>query len=68
MALERDALERLTERRRPMVQCQRRVGLGIAALVASGLLSLLALTRTRPEERMATGIPAYRGTSIVPAE
>ena len=36
--------------------------------IAFGMGLMLALTRTRPEERMATGIPAYRGTSIVPAE
>jgi cell division protein FtsW len=39
----------------------------IAIAFAMGLM--LALTRTRPEERMATGIPVYRGHgSIVPAE
>ncbi len=37
--------------------------------IAFGMGLMLALTRTRPEERMATGIPAYRGTgAIVPAE
>jgi cell division protein FtsW len=37
--------------------------------IAFGMGLMLALTRTRPEERMATGIPAYRGSSaIVPAE
>ncbi len=39
----------------------------LAIAFAMGLM--LALTRTRPEERMATGIPAYRGSAaIVPAE
>jgi cell division protein FtsW len=39
----------------------------IAIAFAMGLM--LALTRTRPEERMATGIPVYRGHgAIVPAE
>ncbi len=37
--------------------------------IAFGMGLMLALTRTRPEERMATGIPAYRGAaSAVPAE
>ena len=37
--------------------------------IAFGMGLMLALTRTRPEERMATGIPAYRGNgAIVPAE
>jgi cell division protein FtsW len=37
--------------------------------IAFGMGLMLALTRTRPEERMATGLPAYRGHgAIVPAE
>ncbi len=37
--------------------------------IAFGMGLMLALTRTRPEERMATGIPVYRGaTPAVPAE
>jgi cell division protein FtsW len=37
--------------------------------IAFGMGLMLALTRTRPEERMATGIPVYRRSSaIVPAE
>jgi cell division protein FtsW len=38
----------------------------IAIAFAMGLM--LALTRTRPEERMATGLPAYRNPAAVPAE
>jgi cell division protein FtsW len=37
--------------------------------IAFGMGLMLALTRKRPEERMATGLPAYRGGPIaVPAE
>ena len=37
--------------------------------IAFGMGLMLALTRKRPEERMATGLPAYRGNpSVVPAE
>jgi cell division protein FtsW len=37
--------------------------------IAFGMGLMLALTRKRPEERMATGLPAYRGgPQVVPAE
>jgi cell division protein FtsW len=36
--------------------------------IAFGMGLMLALTRKRPEERMATGLPAYRGAAVVPAE
>lgn len=36
--------------------------------VALGMGLLLALTRKRPEERLATGLPAYRNMVISPAE
>ncbi|MEO8757931.1 MAG: putative peptidoglycan glycosyltransferase FtsW [Devosia sp.] len=37
--------------------------------IAFGMGLMLALTRKRPEERMATGLPAYRpSAAIVPAE
>ncbi|MEO6394967.1 MAG: putative peptidoglycan glycosyltransferase FtsW [Devosia sp.] len=36
--------------------------------IAFGMGLMLALTRKRPEERMATGLPAYRGAIPVPAE
>jgi cell division protein FtsW len=37
--------------------------------IAFGMGLMLALTRTRPEERMATGLPAHRSSAaIVPAE
>ncbi|MBI4923815.1 MAG: cell division protein FtsW [Devosia nanyangense] len=37
--------------------------------IAFGMGLMLALTRKRPEERMATGLPAYRGGPVaVPAE
>ena len=37
--------------------------------IAFGMGLMLALTRTRPEERMATGLPVYRSSrSVVPAE
>lgn len=36
--------------------------------VAFSMGLLLALTRKRPEERMASGLPAYRSMGIVPAE
>jgi cell division protein FtsW len=29
---------------------------------------MLALTRKKPEERMATGLPAYRSPGMAPAE
>jgi cell division protein FtsW len=29
---------------------------------------MLALTRKKPEERMATGLPAYRSAGMAPAE
>ena len=35
--------------------------------VAFGMGLMLALTRKRPEERLATGLPAYRGLSVSPA-
>jgi cell division protein FtsW len=38
----------------------------IAIAFAMGLM--LAMTRKRPEERMATGLPAYRGGAMVAAE
>jgi cell division protein FtsW len=36
--------------------------------IAFGMGLLLALTRKKPEERMATGLPAYRRAAAVPAE
>jgi cell division protein FtsW len=36
--------------------------------VAFGMGLMLALTRTKPEERMATGLPAYRSAVAAPAE
>ena len=37
--------------------------------IAFGMGLMLALTRKRPEERMATGLPAYRpSATVVPAE
>ena len=37
--------------------------------IAFGMGLMLALTRKRPEERMATGLPAYRPSPVaVPAE
>jgi cell division protein FtsW len=37
--------------------------------IAFGMGLMLALTRKKPEERMATGLPAYRpSTTVVPAE
>ncbi|MEQ1901092.1 MAG: putative peptidoglycan glycosyltransferase FtsW [Devosia sp.] len=36
--------------------------------IAFGMGLMLALTRKRPEERMATGLPAYRGQMVAPAE
>lgn len=36
--------------------------------VAFGMGLILALTRKRPEERIASGLPAYRPMGIVPAE
>jgi cell division protein FtsW len=36
--------------------------------VALGMGLMLALTRKRPEERLATGLPAYRNMVISPAE
>ncbi len=36
--------------------------------VAFGMGLMLALTRTKPEERMATGIPSYRSAVVAPAE
>jgi cell division protein FtsW len=37
--------------------------------IAFGMGLMLALTRKRPEERIATGLPSYRhSTSVVPAE
>lgn len=36
--------------------------------VAMGMGLMLALTRKRPEERLATGLPAYRNMVISPAE
>jgi cell division protein FtsW len=38
----------------------------LAIAFAAGLI--LALTRKKPEERMASGLPAYRGIGITPAE
>lgn len=38
----------------------------IAIAFAMGLV--LALTRARPEERIATGLPAYRAAALAPAE
>jgi cell division protein FtsW len=29
---------------------------------------MLALTRTKPEERMVTGLPSYRSAVVAPAE
>jgi cell division protein FtsW len=36
--------------------------------VAFGMGLMLALTRKKPEERMVTGLPAYRSTVVAPAE
>ena len=36
--------------------------------VAFGMGLLLALIRKKPEERMATGLPAYRSSVLAPAE
>ena len=36
--------------------------------VAFGMGLILALTRKRPEEQMVSGLPAYRGMGVVPAE
>jgi cell division protein FtsW len=36
--------------------------------VAFGMGLMLALTRTRPEERMVTGLPTYRSAVVAPAE
>jgi cell division protein FtsW len=36
--------------------------------IAFGMGLMLALTRKRPEERLATGLPAYRGAALAPAE
>jgi cell division protein FtsW len=36
--------------------------------IAFGMGLMLAMTRKRPEERMATGLPAYRGGAMVAAE
>jgi cell division protein FtsW len=36
--------------------------------VAFGMGLMLALTRTKPEERMATGLPGYRSAVVAPAE
>ncbi|UYO00773.1 MAG: cell division protein FtsW [Devosia sp.] len=36
--------------------------------VAFGMGLMLALTRTKPEERMATGLPSYRSAVVAPAE
>ena len=38
----------------------------IAVAFAMGLM--LAFTRTKPEERMATGLPSYRSAVVAPAE
>ncbi|MFC3703280.1 FtsW/RodA/SpoVE family cell cycle protein [Devosia honganensis] len=36
--------------------------------VAFGMGLMLALTRTKPEERMTTGLPSYRSAVVAPAE
>lgn len=36
--------------------------------IAFGMGLMLALTRKKPEERLATGLPAYRSTVVAPAE
>jgi len=36
--------------------------------IAFGMGLMLALTRTKPEERLATGIPSYRSAVVAPAE
>lgn len=36
--------------------------------IAFGAGLVLALTRKKPEERLATGLPAYRGSAVAPAE
>ncbi len=36
--------------------------------VAFGMGLMLALTRAKPEERMATGLPSYRSAVVAPAE
>ena len=36
--------------------------------IAFGMGLMLALTRKKPEERIATGLPAYRNTVLAPAE
>lgn len=36
--------------------------------IAFGMGLMLALTRKKPEERMATGLPAYRSAAVAPAE
>ncbi|MHB1104624.1 MAG: FtsW/RodA/SpoVE family cell cycle protein [Devosia sp.] len=36
--------------------------------IAFGMGLMLALTRKKPEERLATGLPAYRGRVVAPAE
>lgn len=36
--------------------------------IAFGMGLMLALTRTKPEERMATGLPVYRSAVVAPAE
>ncbi len=36
--------------------------------VAFGMGLMLALTRKKPEERLVTGLPAYRGMALAPAE
>jgi cell division protein FtsW len=36
--------------------------------VAFGMGLMLAMTRTKPEERMTTGIPSYRSAVVAPAE
>lgn len=36
--------------------------------IAFGAGLILALTRKKPEERLATGLPTYRGSAVAPAE
>lgn len=36
--------------------------------IAFGMGLMLAMTRTKPEARMASGLPAYRSGAVVPAE
>lgn len=36
--------------------------------IAFGMGLMLAMTRTKPEERLASGLPAYRGPVVAPAE